>query len=142
MRVGLFACVSLVALCLGVSAVADDAKKDSDKLQGKWSVESGQRGGQPAPAELVERLKFTFEGDKLKVVTGEREREATVKLDPSKSPKEIDLKPSDGEKALLGIYKIEDGKFHLAIGEPGEERPKEFASKEGSRAMYFVMKKD
>ena len=51
---------------------ADEPKKDSSKIKGKWSVVSLSHGGQALPADVVKDFKCTFE-DKTynNVISGE-----------------------------------------------------------------------
>src|SRR5437764_1396982 len=80
------------ALLLGAEK-KDDVKKDLDKLQGDWTLESGERDGQKIPEEIAKTLKRTVKGNKSKVTRdGETLAEGTMTLDPAKKPKAIDMK--------------------------------------------------
>ena len=85
---------------------------------------------------------MTFAGDKITVVMSkDRTKTGTFKLDAAKKPREITITPSDGDKPLQGIYELDGDNLKLALSEPGGDRPKEFASKEGTRNAYFVLKR-
>jgi uncharacterized protein (TIGR03067 family) len=56
-------------------------------------------------------------------------REATVKFDATKKPKEIDLAVGKG-KPFLAIYKLGGDTLTLCIGDQ-KNRPTEFEAKEG-----------
>jgi len=61
--------------------------------------------------------------------------EGTVKLDPTKKPKAIDITFTAGERKgqmVLGIYEIEGDTFRVCVARPGDERPAEFSAKAGS----------
>jgi uncharacterized protein (TIGR03067 family) len=92
---------------LGVLAVvlfvaADDAaKKDQEKLQGTWETVAMELNGRDVFADGI-RLKFSFKGDKI-TVDGDEEIKKdygafSYKLDPSKTPKAIDMVVVAGER--------------------------------------------
>jgi uncharacterized protein (TIGR03067 family) len=130
----------LVALAFaGWLAAADDDKDDGKKFQGTWTVVSVESEGKPN--DKLKSVVFTFTGEKLRVKVGDDTKEGTVKLDAAKKPKEITITPSDGEKPLLGIYEFDKDNLKLCVSEAGAtDRPKAFASKEGERMVYFVLK--
>jgi tetratricopeptide (TPR) repeat protein len=66
---------------------------------------------------------------------------ATFKIDPSKSPKTIDIhlliKTPGGDSTILGIYEVGDNTLKLCQGEPGRDRPSEFKKGPGQRLRIF-----
>ena len=133
--------VLAVALLLGAEK-KDDAKKDLDKLQGDWTLESGERDGQKIPEEIAKTLKRTVKGNKSKVTRdGETLAEGTMTLDPAKKPKAIDMKLEGMDQVVQGIYELSGDTFKICYGMPGVERPKEFATKAGSGLTLGVWKK-
>jgi uncharacterized protein (TIGR03067 family) len=132
-------------LVVGLLVAADepkgDAKGDQAKIEGMWVCVSAERGGKPLPDEQ-KSFKFTFKGNKMTVELPDGQKhEGTFKLDSSKKPKHMTIKPSDEDKELQAIYEFDGDKLKLCGGEPGGERPKEFATKEGDRQMLFVLKR-
>jgi len=141
-----------IALVLGIalfaSVSADDksnaAKKDSDKLQGTWTFVSMERGGEkmppgdPAPT-------ITFDGDKFAVKAGDTVLQAgTQTLDPSKKPKAVDAKVTEGEgkgTTMLGIYEIDGDMVKACFDTEGKKRPTEFKTAAGDGHMLVVMKR-
>src|SRR5689334_19726068 len=133
-------CVALLlpAACV----VGDDAKQDTDKLKGTWTVVALEANGQQAPKEFIERISFTFDGEKLKITGAptaqgqDANREYSVKLDPSKSPKAIDTTALNGpEKGKIdqGIYELKDDELRLCMpNNEAKERPKDFKGGQGS----------
>jgi uncharacterized protein (TIGR03067 family) len=80
-----------LAMFLVLGAAAD---KDLEKLQGTWQVEKLiGKGGKEVPAENAKKIRFVIEGDSLKrLVNGvDRKDPATIKVDASKNPAQIDL---------------------------------------------------
>jgi RNA polymerase sigma-70 factor (ECF subfamily) len=123
----------------------DKAKADLEKLQGTWALVSMERGGQKAPEDEVKGLTLVVKGDKLTVTDGKgKTEEAVLELDPTKDPKEIDLKVNEdgAPKVHKGIYKLEGDTLTLCLSHPPEERPSTFATKEGARwPQLHVLKK-
>ena len=95
--------ISLVALFCAVGFTASggsdtladekaDLEKEVRKFQGTWTFESSEAGGKELPAGELKGFILTFEGDKHTVKKGEEVIQVgTQKLDPSKSPKTIDV---------------------------------------------------
>jgi uncharacterized protein (TIGR03067 family) len=134
----------LVAVAVGLLIAADkkdDAKGDQDKIQGTWVCVSAERGGQALPDEAGKEFKFTFKGDKLTLHMRDQKKEGTFKLDPTKKPKTITIKPSGEDKELRGVYMFDGETLKLCAGEPGEDPPKDFTTKDGGRLMLFVLKR-
>src|SRR5215217_6486567 len=89
-----FVAVGLLTLC-GSRTRADDkadAAADLKKFQGTWTTESSEMGGNKVPADMLKGLTVTFTGDKFAVKFGDEVALAgSMKLDPSKKPKAIDV---------------------------------------------------
>jgi uncharacterized protein (TIGR03067 family) len=138
--VGLAACLLFVA-----AEDADKGKKGEHPLDGVWKAASVVFSGNDV--EDMKGLKFTFKGDKLTRQTPGGEDEAyTFKLDPSKTPHEVDFVPEQGEnkgKTLKGIYAVKEGEMKMALSlSPEGKRPAEFVSKDGEEVALVVLKKD
>ena len=68
----------------------------------------------------------------------------TQKLDPSKSPKTIDVMMTEGLKkgaVMLGIYEIDGDTLRVCFDEEGKKRPTEFKSPAGSQTFVNVHKR-
>ncbi len=122
-------------LLLPQSVEARAANADQEKLQGKWKVESFEFNGAPVDA-LIDAVR-EFKDDKytLTPASGEVFR-GTVKLDPSKKPKQIDLELSD--RTLKGIYEIDGDTLKIGYVLEGDERPTELVSKPDSGVVLVV----
>jgi uncharacterized protein (TIGR03067 family) len=118
--------LALVALIVPLTTLvaADDKEKvegDLKKIQGKWSV----------PAGNGEKVTYTFDGKKLKVVAPSRTYEMIVTLDPEAKPeKTIDFKIAEGPddakgNTSKGIYKFDGEKFVFCFAPQGD-RPTKF----------------
>jgi uncharacterized protein (TIGR03067 family) len=133
--------VALVVGLLVATARAEDkpAKGDKEKIQGTWTIVSGEHDGQPIPDEAIKSIKLVYAGDKFTLDHGDRKSEGTFKLAPDKSPKEIDY-DMDGQ-AIKGIYQFDGDTLKIANGKPGDARPKEFPKKEGSGLTVATLKR-
>jgi RNA polymerase sigma factor (sigma-70 family) len=130
----------LVAVRPGAVQAKDD-KSDKDKLQGTWEFVSGQLHGKKVEgdeADEIKKHKFVFKGDKLTA-----KAEATYTIDPSKKPKEIDLKIEEGPEAergtWKGIYDLKGDELTLYIALPNQDRPTKFETKEGEMTMLLKL---
>jgi uncharacterized protein (TIGR03067 family) len=129
-------------LLVAADAKEDAAKKDRGRMQGTWKVESATKGGKKAPAEKTQAMRLVIEGDKITVKEGGHDETATFTLLPDQKPPAIDIKPSrGGEKTVRGIYRIEGDTITMCWSHAGD-RPKEFASKEGSDFILLVLKRE
>jgi len=129
---------------------ADDAKKDSEKIQGLWAavtyVQDGDGGEEPGPP-AESPIKWSFKDKKITLLTDVEEGHPTgsFKLDPSKTPKTIDLTfpPAPGDKkdqTILGIYKFDGDTFTICYQPDQGKRPTEFKSKAGSKTILAAFK--
>ena len=120
----------------------DLGMKEQEAVQGDWVLVSGERDGIVFPESDVEGTKRTFTGDKF-LVTKQSERVAsgTFRLDPSKQPKEVNVKLDGADKPVQGIYALEGETLKICYGLPGVERPKEFGTKVGSGHIFGVWKR-
>ena len=146
----------LVALCCAIGlavpgwpgAAADDKadlEKEVKKFQGTWTFESSEAGGQQLPASELKELVITFAGDIHTIKKGDQVVQVGAqKLDPSKSPKAIDVNMTEGPNkgvVLLGIYEINGDTLKVCFDPQGKKRPTEFKSAPGSANFVNVHKR-
>jgi RNA polymerase sigma factor (sigma-70 family) len=120
---------------------SEAAKADRSKLQGKWQIVSAKTGGKEPEGDEAERIlkqQVVFDGEKVKL-----KKEATFSIDPSKSPKEIDLEVKDGPEREVGtwkgIYKLNDDELTICIVLPKTDRPTDFVSTEGEMVTLLKL---
>src|SRR5207249_1524453 len=96
--VRLLLCAALCASAALVSGSAraggdkKDGKGDLEPFQGGWSVTSINKDKQDIPEELIKELKVSFKGNKLSMAFMGKEIAGTCTVDPSKKPKEVNLR--------------------------------------------------
>jgi uncharacterized protein (TIGR03067 family) len=106
-----------------------------DDIRGTWDTEPTEP---EEPPERVYILPYTLyiTADTILVGAGFTPLEEFVyRLDPTPDPKHIDLTrrwSRRGELAaqtIKGIYRLEQGRLWFCLGQPGADRPTEFASR-------------
>jgi uncharacterized protein (TIGR03067 family) len=135
----------LLALVAGFLIAADDPKEDLKKLEGTWTMVSGEKDGKPVPEQTIKIAKLVIKGDQHDVKIGNDAYQGTHKIDPSKKPKTIDATDTEGPfkgKTVYGIYESDGDTFKVCFAKPGDERPKEFNTKAGTGHIMHVWKKE
>lgn len=133
----------LCTLGLAASGARADDKADVEKelkrFQGAWTFASVEAGGMELPAAGFKGMTVTFEGDKYTVKKGDDViQAATQKLDPSKSPKTLDVTLTEGPHkgtVMLGIYVISGDTLKVCFDPEGKKRPTEFKTASGSQTL-------
>jgi uncharacterized protein (TIGR03067 family) len=141
--------IALVTLTVGtlIAADAEDAKKDLDKLQGTWALVSGERDGKKFTEEEVKKTKLFIKGDTFRIPESSvaTSDDGTIKIDPSKKPKEMNATTGSGPdkgKIWQGIYKLRGDRYKVCFAPPGKDRPTEFSSKAGSGHLLQLWKRE
>lgn len=146
MKTSLLLHILLLALA-GLSGFAKAAEVPTDEelakvkaeLKGTWQVTSAEEGGVMLPAGVISQLKHIFDGDALIMVVGEKEKLAQYKLNPTVSPKTIDIIRKD--EVALGIYELEGDTLRICLTKD-LQRPTKFESKsETSPRMLATFKR-
>jgi len=118
MRIAL---VALLALTVCAYAEQDvDVKTDLNLLQGTWKVLTLEVDGKAQPPEKSPK-QITIAGSQLKGIGPEM----TIKLDPSKKPKWVDLNFKKGDKdyPIRAIYEVagDDLTISMPLAIPGQQ---------------------
>jgi uncharacterized protein (TIGR03067 family) len=143
--------ISLLALAIAISgfpthaAEQDAAATDLEKLQGEWGMISGLADGQAVPQDMLLSSSRVCTGSETTVmINGQLIMRAKFKLDPSKSPKNIDYEVLEGPAKganMRGIYELEGDTVKFCFAPPGGERPSRFESQLGEQRTFSVWKK-
>ena len=127
-----------------LSAQDDAAQKDLQKLQGDWTMLKGEEDGKSLPDEVIKNSKLTVKGDKHDARLDKDVYLGKLKLDPTQNPKALTTSDTEGRfagKTMLGIYKIEEGRFTVCSAPPGKDRPKQFSTETGTGHILLVWKR-
>jgi uncharacterized protein (TIGR03067 family) len=140
--------VLVLAITIVLSGVVqgDGMGNDLEKLAGVWICVSATNDGKPVAEETVKQLRLTMtqEGG-YKTERGDHVLfDNRCKIDPAKTPKQIDLIGTEGEnkgKAAQGIYALDGDTLTICYTMPGKECAQGFESKPGSAATLLVWKR-
>jgi uncharacterized protein (TIGR03067 family) len=145
---GTLLCTLVLTASGGTGVRADDkadVEKELKKFQGTWTFESVEADGKEQPADEFKGMTLIFEGDKHTVKKGDEVIQVgTQKIDPSKSPKTIDVTMTEGPNkgaVMLGIYEIRGDTLKVCFDPEGKKRPTEFKSASGSQTFVVVHKR-
>jgi uncharacterized protein (TIGR03067 family) len=149
-RVAVLAIVSLFAGVRSPAGAGDAKEKAVEKellaFKGTWRLIARKVDGKKSSKEWVKGVIATNDGlGRCSVERGGKVlAEATVKLDPTKRPRTIDVTFTAGErkgKTVLGIYEIEGDTFRVCVARPGDERPAAFSAEVGSGRTLILYKR-
>ena len=129
----------------------DVTKDDKERLQGVWQMESMEGDGQKISSDDLknappEQTKVWIVGNKWITKDDQgKDQKQTFRLDPSKSPRAINIGAVDGTIDQLGIYRLEGDQLTICMwggDQPAkQERPKAFTTGKGSKNMLIVYKR-
>jgi uncharacterized protein (TIGR03067 family) len=140
----LLACSVLVCFCLG-SLAGGDAKDDSEKLQGTWKPVTAELAGKPFPEQVIKTMKLVLNNGKYTVTVGAQTDEGTVKLDPIRKPRAMDIVGTKGAnqgKTIPAIYELTDSTLRICYDLSGKERPKQFNTKPNTQLFLVEYKRE
>jgi len=128
----------------------EEADKDKKALKGKWEPVSSESGGNKDDESEYKQYRLVFEGDKFTIKkSGEDHMKGKVKLDTSKTPRQVDLEieecpdPDNKGKSLLGIYEVKEDELKWCFVPPDRgDRPKEFTSQAGTSQIMVTLKRE
>lgn len=142
----LFMFIGIVCFLIAANAPSDQVKKDMARLEGEWSMVSGQINGKAMPDAFLKGSKrVAKDGITTVTIGGMPFMKAKFTIDPSKKPKTMDYLMLEGftkGKKQLGIYELDGDTVKFCFASPGKDRPKDFTAKEGSGQTLSVWKKD
>jgi uncharacterized protein (TIGR03067 family) len=148
---GLFAAANRHSVAQPLAAPT--ARAD-DALDGRWEVVELTRGdvaGKILPSEDVTGI-IVFTGDRFRFTLesfqfSDPQASATVTLDASQTPKQMDLTFTagpDAGKTAKGVYELAGDTLKICVpaAAPFDDRPTDFTVPEGSTRMLFVLRKE
>jgi uncharacterized protein (TIGR03067 family) len=118
-------------------------KQAARELQGVWDVVSFEYKGVSRPAGPYA---YAFDGGKFTFTTKEGKElyRGTVKLDPTRKPRWIDLTITAGEgkgESWLGLYELEGDSLKLAFDPGGTDRPKALRTSPDNDTKVWLYKR-
>src|SRR5947209_6503060 len=94
MKIKLLAVGFIVWLTAAIAA--QDVATDMKALQGPWIAMDAELAGQKLPETTKSTFRLEIKGDKYSVVSGNVNDQGIIKLDPTKSPKTMDIIGTEG----------------------------------------------
>lgn len=144
MRVSLL-WIGVFGLAVAGLVFAADADTDLKKFEGTWTLISGEADGKALTEQQLKGGKLVIKGDQYTVtIPGKENATGKQKLDPTKTPKTIDISDDSGPnkgKTCLGIYEFKGEEFRCVFAAPGKDRPSKFSTAADSGQWLHVWKK-
>lgn len=143
----LFTMLCAGLLCLGIASADDkDAKDDKQsplELEGTYTLVSGEKDGQPIPAERIQGSVVMIKGDRVTGTDKDKKEffAVTFKLDTSARPCKIHMtsvSPQEGMKAE-GIVEAQGDTVKICYALPGGTTPQEFKTQ--AKQHCFILKR-
>lgn len=145
-----FAILGLLLLA-GPTLAADDAesKKLLQQIEGTYKLVAAERSGGPPPAGFLELVdKVTIKGEKLTMTfkkdAKEEDNSATISVDATKKPQQIDMRATNGMKTetVLGILIVENDKLKICWSDtPEAKRPVDFKTSKDDKNMLLTLQR-
>ena len=92
------------------------------------------------PEDKVKQTTIVFKGDTFRfpgLAEYATSKSGTIKLDETKTPKQMDAISTDKE-VMLGIYALEGDSYKVCFAPAGKPRPTEFTSTPGNGQIFQV----
>jgi uncharacterized protein (TIGR03067 family) len=140
MKTSVLALAMIVVVPLAL-APAQDGKDDQKQIQGTWKLVEAKENGNAN--DKLQGLILIFRDGKVTVKKGDEVKlEGRYKLDPSKSPKWIDL--ITDKVTFLGIYQIKGDTLTICHGDAkAQERSTKFVSEaSGPNQNLAILKRE
>lgn len=131
----------------GLLTAGGDAKTDLKAMAGSWKATIIEIDGKPAEEKEKDApIKLVIKEDKFTVFVGDKVMmSGTTKLNPAKTPKEIDAEQTEGPykgKTQKGLYEFKGMEMRVIFAEPGNDRPTSFKTRAGEVLLQYERMKD
>jgi RNA polymerase sigma-70 factor (ECF subfamily) len=140
----------LVAAADSTEAAVNATTNELEKLQGEWRAVEAEVNGKKDRSAGVKDLRITFKGNEITIggASGEGPgRKKKFKLDPSSSPKGMDITSLDVQEegqTTAGIYSLDDGRLRICIPDRAKDlrkRPTELRTRNGDGLLLLVLER-
>ena len=120
----------------------DAVEKEMAKLAGTWQLVSAETDGEKVPDERAKQIRVVIAKGKHTVYFKDKAIAEGVafRIDPTKTPKEVEDTLKDGQK-ILGIYELDGDTLRSCVAAVGKERPTRFSGATGSGCTLRVFKR-
>ena len=135
----------LLTAILIAAAPAEGKPKDEEAIQGTWTVVSREFVGKKTSDADLKALKVTIDENSLTLDDGQKKEKHAYKLDPSKTPKTIDLASTgiEQKETTPAIYELDDDSLKICWSEKDpDHRPTKFVGDEASGQTMLILKRE
>jgi uncharacterized protein (TIGR03067 family) len=115
------------------------------RFGGTWRFAEVEVEGEKMADEMLAENRLILQGDHFITRQGNQTQRGRYRIDPSLTPKTIDVVFSEGPdqgKTLRGIYELSADVYRVCLNLADQARPKEFASTPGSKRVLELLKRD
>lgn len=138
--------MSLGVIGVAVGFIVDDVGQDilkkgdavnaeKQQLEGTWRAIAVELGGKEMDRQELADYRLAFSGAECSIVSGKRGVKCTFTIDPSKTPKWIDVTQTADKVTWPGIYQLNGSTLKVFLATTGGKRPTEFKTKEGTQQV-------
>jgi uncharacterized protein (TIGR03067 family) len=123
-----------------LKAVRDELKR----FEATWKFVMIDVEGRKIPAERFGEDRLVLKGKQFTTTIGGTTTEGFFKIDPTASPKTIDITFTDGpgkDNTQKGIYELDGDTQKICWAAPGKPRPTEFEAKPRSARILQILEK-
>jgi len=136
----------LTAAVAALAVAAAPADADRAALRGTWVIEAATLEGRDH-ADDFRGMKLVLDGDRYTIDFGKNTDKGTFTLDPTKTPKRIDVRSAEGPfkgKTLPGIYELKGDTLRLCLEADGkaDKRPTAFEAPGTTRNMLLTYRRE
>lgn len=134
-------CFSTAMATAAARQAGGDTKMQADSVlpfQGNWDVAKASLDGTDIPGDILKDLKVKFKGNELAMTMQGEPIKATIKVDTSKKPSEIDIDFGAGNPPKFGIFEIAGDTIKIHAVDDKAQRPKDF---KGDASIVIVIKR-
>jgi uncharacterized protein (TIGR03067 family) len=141
MRVTLIALALTLGLAHGDEPKVDGAKAEMKKLEGAWVWTHMSRKGFKVslPADSV--IIFGADGTVVQKEKGEPEKKNTYRVDPSKTPREMDFFYPDGKPNILAVYELDGDTLRFAACDGDDSTKRRLGKLDADDAYIWYLKR-
>jgi uncharacterized protein (TIGR03067 family) len=134
----------IAAGLLAAEGAGDQNKKDLDKLQGTWKLQSAGMAGKKLPAKTVKSITaqtITFAGENVtcKDIPG---GQAKAKVDATNTPPAIRFSNKDRKVVREAVYQFDGEALKWAFVPLGQKHREDLFSKPGIDEVILTYKRD
>lgn len=116
------------------------SKEDLHRLQGPWTLVSAMQDGKALAEDKVKKTTIVFKDDTFRFPDSAEyatSRSGTIKIDATKTPKQMDA-ISPAKEVMLGIYELNGDNYRVCFAPAGKPRPDKLTSESGSGYILQV----